>query len=83
MIRPLEAPECGRLFREYFGMELQSFHDIRLLIAFGCLGINIVKFGDWLDKEFPDEANVDDVSYCDIVRQHFGEKAEQLIRRLI
>lgn len=47
MIRPLEAPEYGRKFREYFGMELQSFHDIRLLIAFGAFGINITKFGDW------------------------------------
>lgn len=81
MIKPLEAPEYGRKFREYFGMELQSFHDIRLLIAFGAFGINIVKFGDWLDKEFPDEAN--NSSYSEIVRKHFGENADKLIRSLI
>lgn len=81
MIRPLEAPEYGRKFREYFGMELQSFHDIRLLMAFGAFGINITKFGDWLDKEFPDEVN--NSSYSEIVRKHFGEKAEELIRRMI
>lgn len=83
MIRPLEAPECGRLFRQYFGLELQDFLDMRMLIVFKGLILNIEKFGDWLDKEFPDEANVDGVSYCDIVRKHFGEKADQLIRRMI
>lgn len=54
-----------------------------MLIVFKGLILNIEKFGDWLDKEFPDEANVDGVSYCDIVRKHFGEKADQLIRRMI
>lgn len=83
MIKPLDVPECGRLFRQYFGMELQNFHDIRLLIAFGSVGINIVKFGEWLDWKFPNEANVDGVSYSDIVRKYFGENAEKLIRRLI
>lgn len=83
MIRPLEAPECGRLFRQYFGLELQDFIDKGMLIAFKGLGLNIVKFGDWLDKEFPDEAKADGVSYSEIVRKHFGENAEKLIRRMI
>lgn len=83
MIRPLEAPECGRLFRQYFGLELQDFIDKKVLIAFKALGLDIVKFGDWLDKEYPEEANVDGVSYSDIVRKHFGNKAEILIRKMI
>lgn len=83
MIKPLEVPECGKLFRQCFGLDLQDFHDIRLLIAFGTFGINIVKFGEWLDEKFPNEAKNDGISYSDVVRKHFGENAEKLIRRLI
>lgn len=83
MIKPLEAPECGRLFRQYFGLELQDFLDMRMLIAFKGLILNIEKFGDWLDKEFPDDTKVDGTSYSAIVRKHFGENAEKLIRRMI
>lgn len=83
MIKPVDFANYGRKFRSCFGIELQKFTDLRLLLIFNCVCFDTVKFGNWLDEQYPNESNVDGISYEDIVTRHFGEYAAKLIKEMI
>ena len=83
MITASEFPYLKSQFCNIFGLELQEYMDIRMIVVCRALMFDVVKFCDWLEKKYPTECQKDGTSYKDVVEAKFGKRGVELITKLI
>lgn len=63
-------------FSRTFGIRINEYWDGPLY------GFNILKFDDWLGRQWPDE-NTDTMSMADIVKKHYDNRGVAIIKGLL
>ena len=77
-----EAGEVRRLFKSYFKTDFPTFYDGLRSIQFKQIAINIFEFDKWLHEQHGDYES-QDFSMSSIIREKYGNEAEELIHSLL
>ncbi len=83
MIDVSEFPIFKTRFCNIFGLELQEYMDMNMLIVCRSLMFDVCKFTDWLEWKYPKECQMESASYKDVVLSKFGKSGVELITKLI
>ncbi|MDR0694700.1 MAG: hypothetical protein LBF81_05325 [Prevotellaceae bacterium] len=68
-------------FKECFEVSFAPFYAGLLTLAYRRIVMDIVKFDEWLEKNYPDEW--ENTSMENIIRHHYGQKGISIINALI
>lgn len=83
LIEPKDFLSIANEFRKVFGLNLGKYIVFKMMLAKKVLMFDMLKFSDWLEERYPDDCKADGVSYSDVVRKRFGERGENLIKKII
>lgn len=82
-IEPKDFMPIASEFRNVFGLDLGKHIVFKMMLAEKVLMFNMIKFCDWLEERYPEDCKVEGASYSDVVRKRFGERGENLIKKII